>query len=113
MWKSLAFVFIFTVVGVLFLTGSVEAIITIPNPLEATTVEALVEGIIDFIRILAFAITPLLIILAGFYFITSAGDPNKVQTAKNIIKYTVIGLVIILLAEVLIAVIKEILEVSE
>ena len=113
MWKSLVAVFIFIIIGVLFLTDSVEAVIEIPNPLEATTVEALVEGIIDFIRILAFAITPLLIILAGFYFITAAGDPNKVQTAKNIIKYTLIGLVIILLAEVLIAVIKEILEVSE
>ena len=34
-------------------------------------------------------------------YITSNGDSNKLQTAKNIIKYSLIGLVIVALAEII------------
>lgn len=40
----------------------------------------------------------IVIIIAGFYFITSRGDSSKIQIAKNAIFGAVIGLVIILLA---------------
>ena len=40
----------------------------------------------------------IVIILAGFSFVTSAGDPGAVTKAKNAILYAVIGLVVILSA---------------
>lgn len=36
----------------------------------------------------------IMIIYAGFLMVTSAGDPGKVATAKNIILYAVIGLIV-------------------
>lgn len=40
----------------------------------------------------------LVIIVAGFIFITSKGDANKIAQAKNAILYAVIGLVVVLVA---------------
>lgn len=77
--------------------------ICIPNPLKAETFEELLNNILNFIAILALALAPLLIVVAGFYFLTAAGEPARIDTAKKIILYTLIGLVIVLLSKGLIA----------
>lgn len=43
-------------------------------------------------------IAVLVIIIAGFYFMTSSYDPQKVAVAKNAILYAVIGLIVVGLA---------------
>lgn len=40
----------------------------------------------------------IVIILAGFMYVTSAGDPGKAKTAKNAILYTVVGLIFVIMA---------------
>lgn len=44
------------------------------------------------------AIALIFIIYAGFSFITSGGDPKKVQGARQIMTYAIIGLTIVLLS---------------
>ncbi|HEY5806229.1 MAG TPA: pilin [Candidatus Saccharimonadales bacterium] len=44
------------------------------------------------------AVAVLIIVLAGFRYITSQGNPNEVTTAKNAILYALIGLVVIMFA---------------
>lgn len=83
--------------------------ITIENPLQAESLEDLIYGIIDFIWKVATAVAPLMIVIAGFYFLTAAGNPQQIDTAKKIILYTVVGYAIIMLSAGLILVIKEIL----
>lgn len=83
--------------------------ICIENPLEAESIEELIEAIINFIFWVAVAIAPLMIIIAGFYFVASAGDPGKIRTARDIILYTFIGLLIIFLAKGVIGVIRLVL----
>ncbi|MBZ9578310.1 hypothetical protein KJA14_00435 [Patescibacteria group bacterium] len=83
--------------------------IVIPNPLDATTFEELIEKLIDLIFWVAVAITPLMIIVAGFYFVTAAGDPEKIRKAKNIILWTIVGLAIVLLAKGIISMIRQII----
>jgi len=53
-----------------------------------------------------------MIIVAAFYFLTSGGDPEKVRTAKRIILWTFIGLIIVLLGKGIISIIWQILGVS-
>ena len=79
------------------------------NPLKAQTVQELIDIIAKFIFWIGIAVAPLMIIVAGFFYVTSAGDMKKIDTAKNIIMYTVIGLVIILLAKGLTSVLRGIL----
>lgn len=47
---------------------------------------------------LAGVIAVIVIVVAGFMYVTSGGDPAKVVRAKNAILYAVIGLVVIILA---------------
>lgn len=94
----------------LFLPLLVSAIeIRIDNPLNYDTFEDLVNAIIGFFFILAVALAPLMIIIGAFYILTAGGDEKKVNTGKNIILYTVIGLIIILIARGLIGIIKGVL----
>jgi len=83
--------------------------IALCNPLSAHTLPDLINKIIDFIFFIAIALAPLLVLIAGFYFITSGGDPGRVKTAKDIILYTFIGLLIIFLAKGIISVIQSFL----
>jgi len=80
------------------------------NPLACNTIPGCIEKIISFIFWIAVAIVPIMIIIAGFLFLTSGGDPEKVRTAKRIIFWTVIGLAMVLFAKGIISLIKTVIE---
>lgn len=84
----------------------------IENPLEYDTFGELIDAIIDFIYEIGLVLAALFIVIAGFYFVTASGDPAKIKTGQDIIKYTLIGLLIILLSKGLIAVIQSVLGVQ-
>lgn len=86
---------------VIFTPLTVEAV-TIDNPLAADSFTELMDAIINIIFYLAIAVAPIMIIVAGFYFITAAGEPEKINTAKKMILWTLIGLLIVFLAKALI-----------
>ena len=44
----------------------------------------------------------IMIIVGGFKYVTSSGDSNSVNSAKNTILYAVVGLVVIALAQVIV-----------
>jgi L-cystine uptake protein TcyP (sodium:dicarboxylate symporter family) len=83
--------------------------ITFENPFKTKSFEELIDAIIDFIFLVAIAIVPIMIIVAAFYFLTSGGNSEKVNTAKKIILYTFIGLFIVLLGKGIVAIIKQVL----
>ncbi len=62
----------------------------------------------DWLLGVAPAIAVILIIIGGFYYVTSIGDPQKAIKAKEIIRYAITGLVIIGLSYALIVVISKI-----
>jgi len=96
MKKRLISLLILTVVFVPLL---VSADTTIVNPLgETETFPQLLAKIAGFIFTMALAVAPLLILYAAFILLNSAGDPEKVQTAKKTIIWTLAGLVIIFLS---------------
>jgi hypothetical protein len=67
--------------------------------LQAAGLIAIVAGIAAVIAI----------IVSGIMFITAAGDSNKISTARNIIIYAVVGLIVIFLARtVVVFVVKNI-----
>jgi len=55
----------------------------------------------------AVVIAPLLLLYAGFTYITAAGNPEKVRTANRIILFTIIGFIIIIAAKGIIAFLGE------
>jgi len=83
-------------------------VITITNPLEAGSFTELMVAIAGILFKLAVAIAPIFIIIAGFYFLTAAGEPAKINTAKTIILWTAIGLLVVICAEGIITLFQEV-----
>jgi len=79
------------------------------NPLKYDKIEDVIGAIAGFVFQIALILAPLMLIIAGFLFVTSMGEPDKVRKAKDLALYTIIGLVIVLLARGLVALIAEIL----
>lgn len=95
----------------ILLPSLISAQIRIDNPLKADSFAELIDNIIKFIFNLALWLAPIMFIIAGFYYITAVGDPQKIKTAKDIILYTIIGLIIIISARGLVELLKMIFEV--
>jgi hypothetical protein len=70
---------------------------------EVTTDSGLVSNILRIVFGIAGALALLMVILAGFKYITSAGDPQSVAKAKNTLIYSIIGLAVCILAEVIVS----------
>lgn len=97
---------------VLLFTPLIVGAVTIPNPLQADTFTELLNSIIDFIFVLSFPIATIMILVAGFYFITARGEPERIETAKKIITWALIGLVIVIASKGLVKLLGEIIGVN-
>ncbi len=61
----------------------------------------MVDSLINWIIGVAGFVAAAFIVYGGIAYITSSGEPNKTQKAKNIILYALIGLVIVALAKII------------
>lgn len=64
-----------------------------------STVNKTITFIINLFSVIVGVVAVIMIIYAGFKYITSGGDSGKVTSAKNTIVYAAIGLVIVALAQ--------------
>lgn len=62
----------------------------------------IITKIANIIAIVAGIAAVFIIIIAGIQYMTSTGDPTKVNNAKNAILYTIIGLLVIVIARSLV-----------
>jgi len=85
--------------------------ITIDNPLDPNikTLWQLIDKVIDFVFMIAWMVTPIIIIVSGFFFMTAQGEPEKILKAKKIILWALIGLLIVTSAKGLVALFATIL----
>jgi len=95
----------------LFLVPIVGFGVTLDNPLNATSFEAVINSIINFVFYIGMALVPLGIVVSAFYFFTAAGDVQQVGNAKKILFYTLLGLAILLLSKALGAILTGILHI--
>lgn len=86
-------------------------IIQIRNPLKTDTLAELIDTLINLIFTISLAIAPVIVLYAGFLFVTATGRPEQITRARNILLWTVIGFAVILLARGLITILEDILEV--
>ena len=68
-----------------------------------------VSGFIGFLTLIASLWFGLQIILSGYDWISSGGDKGKIETARNKITYSIIGLTIVVSAWVIISLIGKML----
>lgn len=109
--KLLKRIIVFSFFILLLFPQSSQAGFEFPNPLEN------IEDLPDFLKVLwkiifdlAIVLAPLLIVYAGFLFVTAAGNPDTIKKAKDVITWTIVGLVIILISGGIASVIKDVLK---
>lgn len=86
-----------------------QGAVCIENPLKATTLLQLLNNIINFIFNLAIVITPLMVVIGGFMFVTGSGDAKKISDARALLLWTAIGFAVILLSRGLVQVLLSVL----
>ena len=76
------------------------------NPLGGVTdIFTFINTILDAVLKLGAVLAVMAIIYAGFLFVTASGDDGQISTAKSVLLYTVIGIVILFGARIIAAVI--------
>ncbi|MCX6720220.1 MAG: hypothetical protein NTW11_00155 [Candidatus Staskawiczbacteria bacterium] len=80
------------------------------NPLSSNTFgELLTTSILPAVSAAVASIAVLMLVISGILFLISAGDPQKLQTAKTALTYAIIGLAVALAAELILELIKKVL----
>ncbi len=111
MKKALPFIIIFAI----FLVAIpllVEARVSIPDPFEGKTLPDIIKSITGLLKIIAIPVATIMIIIGGIQIMTglATGEKEKkVLQGKNTLKWAVIGLAIIIAADFIVGIIKEIL----
>jgi len=78
-------------------------------PIGPTSEQAIIDmlnKIADWIFTIFLAVAVIFIILAAIKFLTSGGDPGKVQSARDSLLYALIGVAVALLAKGLVALVR-------
>ena len=70
-----------------------------------TGVETLAKKVVNIFSIIVGVISVIMIIYAGLRYITSGGESGGVSGAKNTLLYAVIGLIIVVLAQVIVRIV--------
>ena len=84
---------------------------SIPNPLGGVnSFPQLLKNIATGIGLLIGSLATIMIVWAGILYLTSGGNPQKIQTAKTALIYAVIGIVIALAASAISQIIMGILK---
>jgi len=69
-----------------------------------------IENITGWIVSISLGLAALMYVIAGFLWMSDAGNTERAKTAKNIIVSTTIGLVVILMAKGLISIVSSLIE---
>lgn len=80
-----------------------------PGADPVSSVERILSNLIAFLTVVAVIFFVVQIILAGFSFISSNGDPKLIDTSKKKLTFSIIGLVIVVLAYALTALLSKLL----
>jgi len=80
-----------------------DVVIKDPNP-TADTLKEVIGLVKTWVVLLVGAIAVLFIIYGGILYVTSAGNKEKAEQAKQTLTYAVLGLIIIVLANVIISI---------
>jgi heme/copper-type cytochrome/quinol oxidase subunit 2 len=72
------------------------------RPDSGQTLTNLIKDIINILSAVVGVVAVIMLIVAGFRYVSSAGNDSAVGSAKNTIVYAVVGLVIVALAQVIV-----------
>jgi len=76
--------------------------VTLINPLKAgTSIESFLNSILDFAIRIGSVIVILMIVFVGYKFVVAQGKPDKIEEAKKMLLWTIVGALVLIGAKVL------------
>ena len=84
----------------------------VPNPVNENTLGDVLFNVVNALLLFAGAVAVLFLIIGGFRYVVSTGNPDQVDGAKRTILYAVLGLIIIFIAFVLVGLVQSYLGVE-
>jgi len=67
---------------------------------------ATISAVVAFLASILAVVAILMIVISGILYMVSAGDTGRIETAKSILTYAIIGLIVALLAWVIVSVVS-------
>jgi len=67
-----------------------------------TTLSDTIKTGIEILSVIAGAVAVVMVVIGGFRFVTSSGNPETTKSARNTILYALIGLVVIAMAQIIV-----------
>ncbi len=83
--------------------------INITNPIATSDFSVLLTNFLKWLLSVAGSLALLTLIVGGVFYVTSSGNDQRVETAKKMITWTLLGLILILASYSIIIVIDELL----
>ena len=83
--------------------------INITNPIDTSDFGTLVENLLLWILSVAGVLALFMLVAGGIMYMTAGGDEQKISTAKKMVKWTILGLALILVSYSIISVLDSIL----
>lgn len=79
------------------------------NPLTTIKFTDVVDRILNILFFIAIAVAPVMIIVAGFRFLTGGGNPETIQGARQMLVWTGVGFGIILLSKGIVLIVRNVI----
>ncbi len=74
-----------------------------PTPKEATNkFNNILSDLLNILTVLVGVVAVIMIIMSGFRFTTSGGNPDKIKSARSALMYAVIGIIVAALAQLIV-----------
>lgn len=90
-------------------TGGGE--ITLQNPLGSQSLADIVSAILSALFTLSIPIVSIMVMVGGYYILTAAGNEENLKKGRQAITYAVIGFAVILLANGVVSLIRQLLSI--
>ena len=85
--------------------GADEGVVCIPNPLQFCSINEFLTALTNLLIQLGLALVVFMVMLGGAFYMFGGANPQNIEKGKNIIKWTVLGLFVVLLARAILALI--------
>ena len=82
-----------------------EGFIVIPNPVRFESINEFLTELTNLLIQLGLALVTFMVVLGGAYIMFGGANPQNIEKGKNIIKWTVAGVMIVLFARAILALI--------
>lgn len=96
--------------GILLICPVAALAAQITNPLGTNNLQAVIGNIIKWANALAASLTTLMILVAGYLYLTGGGSEDQIKKAHRALTWAVIGFAVILFSAVAEAIIRSILK---